>query len=57
MDGDGKQPQVLEYEKTFWPFILISKKRYAGDKYEFEPNGAKRTAMGIVLKRRDNVRL
>ena len=54
MDSEGKQPQVLEYEKTFWPFILISKKRYTGDKYEFEPNGAKRTAMGIVLKRRDN---
>ena len=54
MDSEGKQPQVLEYEKTFWPFILISKKRYTGDKYEFEPTGAKRTAMGIVLKRRDN---
>ena len=37
MDKEGKQPQVLEYEKTFWPFILISKKRYTGDKYEFEP--------------------
>ena len=47
-------PQDLEYEKTFWPFILISKKRYTGDKYEFEPDNPKRTAMGIVLKRRDN---
>ncbi len=54
MDAEGKQPQVLEYEKTFWPFILISKKRYTGDKYEFEPDNPKRTAMGIVLKRRDN---
>jgi len=54
MDSEGKQPQVLEYEKTFWPFILISKKRYTGDKYEFEPENAKRTSMGIVLKRRDN---
>ena len=54
MDGEGKQPQVLEYEKTFWPFILISKKRYTGDKYEFDPINAKRTSMGIVLKRRDN---
>ena len=54
MNKEGKQPQVLEYEKTFWPFILISKKRYTGDKYEFEPTGAKRTSMGIVLKRRDN---
>ena len=48
-------PQDLEYEKTFWPFILISKKRYTGDKYEFSfEAGCKRTAMGIVLKRRDN---
>ena len=47
-------PQDLEYEKTFWPFILISKKRYTGDKYEFTSDDCKRTAMGIVLKRRDN---
>ena len=47
-------PQDLEYEKTFWPFILISKKRYLGDKYEFDTNECKRDAMGIVLKRRDN---
>ena len=47
-------PQDLEYEKTFWPFILISKKRYTGDKYEFNTEDCKRTAMGIVLKRRDN---
>ena len=47
-------PQDLEYEKTFWPFILISKKRYTGDKYEFNPDECKRNAMGIVLKRRDN---
>ena len=57
MNKEGKQPQVLEYEKTFWPFILISKKRYTGDKYEFEPNNAKRTSMGIVLKRRDNANI
>jgi DNA polymerase elongation subunit (family B) len=47
-------PQDLEYEKTFWPFILISKKRYTGDKYEFNTEECKRTSMGIVLKRRDN---
>ena len=35
-------------------FILISKKRYTGDKYEFTSDDCKRTAMGIVLKRRDN---
>ena len=48
------KPQDLEYEKTFWPFILISKKRYTGDKYEFNTEECKRTSMGIVLKRRDN---
>ena len=48
-------PQDLEYEKTFYPFILISKKRYTGDKYELDHNKPKeRTSMGIVMKRRDN---
>jgi DNA polymerase elongation subunit (family B) len=50
-----KAPQDLEYEKTFWPFILISKKRYTGDKYEFTADETpKRTSMGLVTKRRDN---
>ena len=53
-----KYPQDLEYEKTFYPFVLISKKRYIGDKYEsikdVENNNCKRTSMGIVMKRRDN---
>ena len=50
-------PHKLEYEKTFWPFILISKKRYAGDKYEFNPYKAKQTSMGLVTKRRDNAKI
>lgn len=51
-----KAPHKLEYEKTFWPFILFSKKRYIGNKYEFKTgeNDYKQTSMGIVLKRRDN---
>jgi DNA polymerase elongation subunit (family B) len=49
-----KAPQVLEYEKTFHPFILFSKKRYVGDLYEFDPDKYSRKSMGIVLKRRDN---
>ena len=50
------KPQDLEYEKTFYPFILVSKKRYVADKYEFDmsPGSCKRNSMGIVLKRRDN---
>lgn len=49
-----KSPQDLEYEKTFMPFILFSKKRYVGNKYEFDLDKYKQTSMGIVLKRRDN---
>ena len=49
-----KSPHCLEYEKTFMPFILLSKKRYIGNKYEFDPNKFKRTNMGVVTKRRDN---
>lgn len=49
-----RAPQVLEYEKTFWPFMIITKKRYAGNKYEFSPDKYKFTSMGLVTKRRDN---
>jgi len=49
-----KAPHDLEYEKTFWPFCLLSKKKYVGMLYEFDPNKCKRKSMGIVLKRRDN---
>ena len=47
-------PHDLEYEKTFWPFLILTKKRYVGNKYEFDPNKYKQDFMGIVLKRRDN---
>lgn len=49
-----KAPHDLEYEKTFMPFCLLSKKRYVGMLYEHDPNKCKRKSMGIVLKRRDN---
>ena len=49
-----KGPHDLEYEKTFMPFCLLSKKRYVGILYEKDPNKGKRKEMGIVLKRRDN---
>lgn len=49
-----KKPQDLEYEKVFYPFIIFSKKRYVGNKYEFSTTKYKQTSMGIVLKRRDN---
>jgi DNA polymerase elongation subunit (family B) len=49
-----KQPHELEYEKTFFPFILLSKKRYVGMLYENDTVHCSRKSMGIVLKRRDN---
>jgi DNA polymerase elongation subunit (family B) len=49
-----KNPHDLEYEKTFLPFCLLSKKRYVGMLYENDPEKCSRKSMGIVLKRRDN---
>jgi len=47
-------PHDLEYEKTYWPFIILTKKKYVGNKYEFNENKFYMDFMGIVLKRRDN---
>jgi len=52
-----KKPHDLEYEKTFWPWILLSKKRYVGILYEENIEKGKLKYMGIVLKRRDNAPL
>ena len=49
-----KKPHKLEYEKTFFPFCLFSKKRYVGNKYEFDDKKYKMNSMGLVTKRRDN---
>jgi DNA polymerase elongation subunit (family B) len=49
-----REPHVLEYEKTFSPFLLFSKKRYIGMKYENDTDHCYQTNMGVVLKRRDN---
>jgi len=49
-----KEPHDLEYEKTFMPLLLLSKKRYVGKLYEYDINKCKMKSMGIVLKRRDN---
>jgi DNA polymerase elongation subunit (family B) len=49
-----KGPHDLEYEKTFMPFCLLSKKRYVGMLYETDVNKCYQKSMGIVLKRRDN---
>lgn len=47
-------PQNMEYEKTFYPFCILAKKKYVGNKYENDPSKFKQACMGIVLKRRDN---
>uniref|UniRef100_A0A6C0EBU1 DNA-directed DNA polymerase n=1 Tax=viral metagenome TaxID=1070528 RepID=A0A6C0EBU1_9ZZZZ len=47
-------PHDLEYEKTYWPIAFLRKKKYVGNKYEFDINKFKLDFMGIVLKRRDN---
>ena len=52
-----KKPHDLEYEKTFMPFCLLSKKRYVGMLYETDPNKCQQKSMGIVLKRRDNANI
>jgi DNA polymerase elongation subunit (family B) len=49
-----KAPHHLEYEKTMFPLILLSKKRYVGLLYEDDPDAKpKMKSMGIALKRRD----
>ena len=50
-------PHDLEYEKTFHPWLVICKKKYAGAKYEENPDKFSMNYMGIVLKRRDNAKI
>ena len=45
------------YEKTLWPLILITKKRYVGNLYEDDPDHYKQKVMGISLKRRDSAKI
>jgi DNA polymerase elongation subunit (family B) len=50
-------PMKQEYEKTLWPLIILSKKRYVGNLYEKDPKKFFQKSMGIVLKRRDNAQI
>jgi DNA polymerase elongation subunit (family B) len=54
VSGALKPPHDFEYDKVFDQFIIFSKKRYVGNKYEESATEFKQTSMGIVLKRRDN---
>jgi DNA polymerase elongation subunit (family B) len=49
-----RKPYKIEYEKTFYPFILFCRKRYVGMMYEDDITKCKRKTMGVALKRRDN---
>ena len=48
-----KPPHDFEYDKVFSPFIIFSKKRYVGNKYEESPDDFYQNSMGIATKRRD----
>jgi hypothetical protein len=50
-------PHKWNYEKTFYPFCILAKKRYIGMKYEFSDDHCYLSYMGIVLKRRDNAKI
>lgn len=52
--ASGRKAHKIEYEKTFFPFILFCRKRYVGMMYEDDVTKCKRKTMGVALKRRDN---
>lgn len=47
-------PHDFEFDKAFDPLLMFSKKRYAGNMYEFNADEYVHKYMGIALKRRDN---
>lgn len=49
-----KPPHDAEFEKVYFPWIVLSKKRYTGNLYEDDVNKFYQKSMGIVLTRRDN---
>ncbi len=52
-----KAPNELEFEKTYYPYLLFTKKRYAGMMFT-EPNApAYMDIKGLQLVRRDNCQL
>jgi DNA polymerase elongation subunit (family B) len=52
--ASGRKAHKIEYEKTFYPFIIFCRKRYVGMMYEDDITKCKRKTMGVALKRRDN---
>ncbi|MBW0480701.1 hypothetical protein O181_020416 [Austropuccinia psidii MF-1] len=52
-----QKPIKLEFEKVYFPYLLISKKRYAGLHWTKTDKHDKMDAKGIETVRRDNCRL
>jgi DNA polymerase delta subunit 1 len=50
----NKNALVMEYEKIFNPLLLVTAKRYVGNKYEFDPNECKLNVNGLQLVKRDS---
>ncbi len=44
----------MEFEKVFNPLLLVTAKRYVGNKYEFDPNEYKLNVNGLQLVKRDS---
>ncbi|KAG8977095.1 DNA-directed DNA polymerase delta, partial [Tulasnella sp. 427] len=55
--GFFKQPIKLEFEKVYFPYLLINKKRYAGLYWTKTEKWDKMDTKGIETVRRDNCRL
>ncbi len=49
-----KAPHDFEFDKVYHPFLIFSKKRYAGHLYESNPDDYYPMYMGIALRRRDS---
>lgn len=52
-----RAPHTLEYEKTFLNWLLLTRKRYAGDLYEKATDKPKLKTMGVISRRRDNAKI
>ncbi len=52
--GHFVKPIKLEFEKVYFPYLLINKKRYAGLYWTKPTTYDKMDAKGIVTVRRDN---
>lgn len=52
-----QDPMKQEFEKTMWPLIMLSKKKYVGNTYEHDTEHFYQKNMGVVLKRRDNAQI